>query len=171
MKRFHSIFPSLAVCLLVLLLVWNSEKRPASESGAGFQAASPARHLAGEAGALPSRHRLPPASRGVKELPADHSDVKLPKRADLRWMEPKSESVFEEFRRWTEELPAAGVGEGLQAGIRLAQQRRNELLRLIEKNPRRALELAVPHAVRQQLPEEIQSLLEERVDAQGDLLV
>ena len=81
-----------------------------------------------------------------------------------------SESVFEEFRHWAAR-PAARTGADLQHGIELAQQRSHALLNLIEKNPRRALELAVPDALRQQLPEEIQSLLEQRVDAQGDLLV
>jgi autotransporter-associated beta strand protein len=82
-----------------------------------------------------------------------------------------SEPVFEEFRRWTAAPPAARAGADLQHGIKLAQQRRDELQALIEKDPRRALELAVPDSVRQQLPEEIVALLEERVDAQGDLLV
>ncbi|NQX00330.1 PKD domain-containing protein, partial [bacterium] len=81
------------------------------------------------------------------------------------------EPIFEEFRRWTAAPPAARTGVDLQQGIKLAQQRRDELLALIEKNPRRALELAVPDSVRRQLPEEIVALLEERVDAQGDLLV
>lgn len=81
------------------------------------------------------------------------------------------EPTFEEFRRWTAALPAARTGAGLQQGIELARQRRHELLEMIEKNPRRALELAVPDSVRQQLPEEIVALLEERVDTQGDLLV
>ena len=82
-----------------------------------------------------------------------------------------AETVFEDFRRWTENLTVAGAGVDLQQGIKLAQQRRHELLALIEKDPRRALELAVPDSVRQQLPEEIVALLEERVDAKGDLLV
>lgn len=82
-----------------------------------------------------------------------------------------TEPVFEEFRRWAAALPAARAGTDLQYGIKLALERRSELLKLIEKNPRRALELAVPYAMQQHLPEEITALLEERVDAQGDLLV
>jgi hypothetical protein len=81
------------------------------------------------------------------------------------------EPIFEEFRRWTAALPAARAGADLQHGLELARKRRDELQALIEKNPRRALELAVPDSVRRQLPEEIAVLLEERVDAQGDLLV
>jgi autotransporter-associated beta strand protein len=107
----------------------------------------------------------------LQQALAGISDLKLPKPGELRWKEPVSELVFEEFRRWTEGLPAARQGASLQRGMRLAKQRRSELLRLIEKNPQRALELAVPHSVRQQLPNEIVALLEERVDAQGDLLV
>ena len=40
---------------------------------------------------------------------------------------------------------------------------------LIQKNPRRALELALPYSIRQQLPDQILALLEQRVDARGDL--
>jgi autotransporter-associated beta strand protein len=56
-------------------------------------------------------------------------------------------------------------------GVELALQRRQELLDLIDKNPRRALELAVPESVRGRLPAGVVALLEQRVDARGDLLV
>lgn len=79
------------------------------------------------------------------------------------------EPVFEEFRRWTETVSAAD--EDLEKGIELATQRRHELLDLIDKNPRRALELAVPDSVRKKLPPDILALLEEPVSGRGDLLV
>lgn len=81
------------------------------------------------------------------------------------------EVAFEDFRRWTEKPPIARAGDGLRHGIRLAQQRRDALLDLIEDDPRRALELAVPHRVRQQLPQEIVILLEQAIDASGDYTV
>lgn len=56
-------------------------------------------------------------------------------------------------------------------GLELAQQRRNELADLIDKDPKRALELAVPVAVRRELPADIAALLEEPVSGRGDLYV
>ncbi|MEN9535884.1 MAG: hypothetical protein RIR37_1157, partial [Verrucomicrobiota bacterium] len=87
------------------------------------------------------------------------------------WQQPVADEAFENFRRWADGLPATSAGEGLKVGIELAQQRRDALLTLIEKNPRRALELAVPHALRQRLPQEVAALLERRVDGSGDLAV
>lgn len=105
-------------------------------------------------------------------LQREASDLELPKPEELRWEEPMPEPIFEEFRRWTAAAqPAARSGAVLQHGVELARQRRAELLELIEKNPRRALELAVPDSLRRQLPDAIVALLEERVDAQGDLMV
>ena len=171
MKRFHSFLPALPVCLLLLLLLWCSQTPPASETDARSKLAvstKSARVLAGKSFPGP----LTPASAvSLEDLLTEASDLKLPGRTDLRWEQPVSEPVFEEFRRWTAARPAARAGADLQQGLELARQRRDELLYLIEKNPRRALELAVPDSVRRQLPEEIQALLEQRVDAQGDLLV
>jgi autotransporter-associated beta strand protein len=171
MKRFQPFLPALPVCLLFLLLLWHSQTPPALETDTAAKvavSAKPARALAKKAfpGPLTSA-----SAAGQAFLPREASDLKLPRQTDLRWEEPVSEPIFEEFRRWTAALPAARAGADLQHGLELAQQRRHELLALIEKNPRRALELAVPDSVRQQLPEEIVALMEERVDAQGDLLV
>lgn len=56
-------------------------------------------------------------------------------------------------------------------GLDLAQQRRDEIADLIDQNPKRALELAVPMSVRSGLPSEIVALLEEPVSGRGDLSV
>ncbi|MEY4243070.1 MAG: hypothetical protein RLZZ245_655 [Verrucomicrobiota bacterium] len=171
MNRFHSILPPLAVCLLILLVGWYSETSPVAEIGPAAKRAATTKLVRGVGGAVPAEALPSGASRGRERALAGLSDVNLPKRADLRWKEPMSELVFDEFRQWTEGLPAAGTGAGLQRGLELANQRRHALLEMIQKNPRRALELAVPYATRRQLPAEILALLEERVDAQGDLLV
>ena len=169
MKRLHAILPALAVCLLVLLMVCRTETTPevgAKSADKALARSKPVRGLADEA---PMGYRPPPAERKMKDPLADLADVKLPLRADLRWREPVQELVFDDFRRWTKDLPEAGKGDALLRGIELAQQRRHELLRLIEKNPQRALEFAVPHGVRQQLPQAIVDLLEQPIDAHGDL--
>lgn len=93
---------------------------------------------------------------------------------DQRWREPISEPKFGAFRDWSERYRAAGLAErpALAAeGVSLAQARREELGALIRSNPERALELAVPFAVRRDLPAEVGQLLEERLDGHGDLAV
>jgi hypothetical protein len=96
-------------------------------------------------------------------------------RQDLRWKAPVPEPAFAAFREWTKGFAAAGTPnertELLVEGLELAEQRRNELADLIDKNPRRALELAVPAAVRRKLPAEIVARLEQPVVGRGDLWV
>ena len=169
MKRLHAILPALAICLIAVLVVWRSEDSPDGGSKSAHKALAQSKPVRGLADEAPMGFRPPPVARKARDPLADLADVKLPLRADLRWQQPVQEMAFEDFRRWTEDQPAARAGEGLQRGIQLAQQRRHELLRLIEKNPQRALEFAVPHGVRKQMPQEIVELLEQPIDAFGDL--
>jgi autotransporter-associated beta strand protein len=156
MKRFQTYLPLLTICLLLMLLLWHSPSAPDSETDSVAKAGTSARQ----------------ASMARREfLQREVTDLKLPKPEELRWEEPMPEPIFEEFRCWTATPVAARTGADLQHGIELARQRRSELLKLIETNPRRALELAVPDSLRRQLPDAIVALLEERVDAQGDLMV
>ncbi|MCX8497534.1 MAG: PKD domain-containing protein [Akkermansiaceae bacterium] len=172
MKRLHRYLPALPVWLLLLLLLWHFQTPPASNSNTSAEVVGSAKPAPALTKNAPLGRRTSAASAVSQDFsPRDLSDLDFPKRADLRWREIVAETVFEDFRRWTENLRIAGAGVDLQQGIKLAQQRRHELLALIEKDPRRALELAVPDSVRQQLPKEIVALLEERVDANGDLLV
>ncbi len=179
MKRFHLLLPVLLVYLLLLLLQqWRYQSPTGAETTAVANvtvSTKPAEALTKkEAPSYPNADPCCPSTApevSMEDFVTEAADLQLPKRADLRWEEPFSEPAFEEFRRWAVALPAAITGADLQHGIELAQQRRYDLLELIENNPQRALELAAPHAIRQQMPEEIQALLEERVDAQGDLLV
>ena len=171
MKRFFSsLLWILPVCLLVWVLLWSSQAPPAAETAAVAKVAVSAKPVKAQANEDSPCCPIEAPTVSV-EAPLPESGMELPKRADLHWSEPVAETVFEEFRRWSESLIIAGAGADLQQGIELAQQRRHALLNLIEKNPRRALELAVPDALRQQLPDEILALLEQRVDGQGDLLV
>ena len=59
----------------------------------------------------------------------------------------------------------------LAEGVRLAAVRREALKALIMTDPRRALSLAVSDALRRELPGEVASKLEQRLDARGDLEV
>ncbi len=90
-------------------------------------------------------------------------------RQDLRWRQPVAEEEFADFRTWTNDY-AAGRS-GVEEGVKLARERRAALLDLIEKDPKRALELAVPESVRRALPAAVQAELEQRVNGRGDMLV
>ena len=79
-------------------------------------------------------------------------------------------SVFERFDQWAARYVAATGAEkrGLvKEGMELAELRRVALQELIETDPRRAIENAVPPVLRQQLPYSIAELLEERVNENG----
>lgn len=77
----------------------------------------------------------------------------------------------EAFERWARGIVSAGIPrpspESVQQGVALARERRDFMSSLIRRDPRSALGLAVPWAVRQRLPVEVQALLEERVSARG----
>jgi autotransporter-associated beta strand protein len=174
MKRFHPLVPALAAAaaLIVLLGVWRSEppagSGPPEVDSAVEKAALPKPGPRSEKSAPPAR-LISSASGRLKGPLTGLSDLVLPEQVALRWTNPVPEPVFEEFRRWTESFLASGADA--EQGVELALQRRQELLDLIDKNPRRALELAVPESVRQRLPVGVVALLEQRVDARGDLLV
>jgi hypothetical protein len=157
MKRFYLLLPALAVCLLVGLLVWYSETPPVSQvdvAKKGVVSPKPAPVM----DKAPAQGRLTSVASGRLKRPLTGlSDLQLPNRVDLRWEEPVQEPVFEEFRRWTESFLAAGAEA--EQGVELALQRRQEMLDLIDKNPRRALELAVPESVRRLLPAGVVALL------------
>jgi hypothetical protein len=92
-------------------------------------------------------------------------------RQDVRWAQPVPEPVFADFKLWAEEYAASPTPEKLEEGLKRAEARRAALVDLIEQDPRRALELAVPESVRRTLPEEVRGLLEQRLSGRGDLEV
>ncbi|MCX6857321.1 MAG: hypothetical protein NTV80_20725, partial [Verrucomicrobia bacterium] len=98
--------------------------------------------------------------------------VVLALRQDVRWEAPIGEPAFAEFRAWTREFAKAKSDEAMIAqGLELAQQRRNQMVDLIDQDPKRALELAVPVTVRRSLPADVVALLEQPVSGRGDLFV
>lgn len=94
--------------------------------------------------------------------------------ANLRWRAALPEKDFAKFRDWTDRYLAADPATKIELtseGLAKAKARREEMAGLIRQNPQRALELAVPVAVRSELPVEIVAQLEERVDGRGELAV
>ena len=90
-------------------------------------------------------------------------------------MEAPAEPAFAAFADWTRRLaaaPDATAKAALEAeGVALARTRLTAMADLIQTNPKRALELAVPFAVREDLPESVRSLMEEQVNTRGDFRV
>ena len=173
MKRFHPLLPGLALAaaLLILVFIRHPDSSTSHDRDAKDETVDRAAPATTQEKSAP-KARLTSAASGRLQRPLTGlSDLQLTKGLDLRWDEPVQEPVFEEFRRWVENWRAAGGQADLEQGIELAQQRCQELLDLIDKDPRRALELAVPESVRRRLPAAILALLEERVETRGDLLV
>ncbi len=73
-------------------------------------------------------------------------------------------------KRW-EQADAAGRAALAAEGPGLAAARRPEFKALIASNPRLALERSVPRVVRQDLPEEIATQLEQSISAKGEYRV
>jgi hypothetical protein len=85
------------------------------------------------------------------------------------------EPAFVAFGEWCRKYIDAATPEKKSAlepdGVALARERRAAVAALIQSNPQRALELAVPIGLRRALPKAVVELLEERVSARGSLAV
>ena len=102
--------------------------------------------------------------------PVAESESKL--RQNLPRLDPTEiESAIRNFREWSRNYAAANGAEEKQSliteGYGLAARHRQAIKQLIPEDPRHALEQAVPMVVRQQLPAEILSQLEERISTRG----
>ncbi len=98
----------------------------------------------------------------------------LPRDQEAQWKVAVTEPPFAAFQTWVaryQSLPAAERPGLVAEGERLAAERREALKVMIRRLPERALELAVPEAVRRAMPASVAAQLEEKVDARGDLLV
>lgn len=111
-----------------------------------------------------SAHVHQPAS--VKAAPSEA----LP--PEELWDRPIPEPAFAAFKEWTQRHKNAGSITAKAAleeeGATLARMRLSMLAELIQSNPERAVELAVPDSVRNQLPASVRTLIEERVAKTGD---
>lgn len=171
-------FLRLAVVFLIVwaAVVWwgaDSMPRGTQQADAGHGAApSPQQPVAASPQA--DEQFVSQRPRVVPEEP-DAKDVVRALRQDVRWESVMPEPAFAGFRAWAKEFAKAKTDDEKAAlmaqGLELAQQRRNELADLIDKDPKRALELAVPVAVRRGMPADILALLEAPVSGRGDLEV
>jgi hypothetical protein len=91
------------------------------------------------------------------------------------WSSAIPEPAFAAFADWCENYLETETPEARAAleaeGVALARDRRVAMAELIQSNPQRALELAVPMGLRRALPRAVVELIEERVSARGSLAV
>ncbi|MEY4090269.1 MAG: hypothetical protein RJB55_2540, partial [Verrucomicrobiota bacterium] len=71
---------------------------------------------------------------------------------------------------WRRSVPTDGMALGI-SGAKIAVERKRALKELIELDPKRALEAAVPPGLRRELPPAVAAQLEERIDSRGNLEV
>ncbi|MEK7674237.1 MAG: hypothetical protein AAB676_00200 [Verrucomicrobiota bacterium] len=157
------------------LVVWIGGKHVWRESSepdpAPATIGAPRQQLAASTPLLPVQQAttlpalVPPPSVRPSRLP----------RQDVLWQQAVPEAVFARFAEWTRAYRQAVTPAARQAleteGVLLAQERRDELEDLIQTQPARALEWAVPFGVRRALPPPVTGLLETRVSGRGALAV
>lgn len=150
----------LIVIAIVAVVTWpRSSARDASASSA-VEAADNS-----PAAAAPDAARQAPPADG-KSAPVVAVSPPFTARA--------GDSPIDQFAEWSKRYLAATVNARtalLAEGLRLAAARRPVLKQLIQDDPRRALESAVPMVVRQNLPAAVVDLLEERLSGIGGLEV
>ena len=106
--------------------------------------------------------------------PTEASKPSLPLSQDELWEQPAPEAVFADFQRWADnyaKLPAAQKAQAEAEGVSLATTRREAMKTLIRKDPERALARAISETARRAMPQSVADLLEEKIDARGDLHV
>jgi Calx-beta domain/PKD domain len=115
-----------------------------------------------------------PAPQKVAKEEARLAQVEPLPKAEPVAVSSVSSDVLEHFDNWTKNYLQAEEpkkADLIAQGQKLAQERRPVFKALIIENPREAIAKAVPMVVRQQLPVEIVSLLEKRMNHIGALRV
>ncbi|HYG79341.1 MAG TPA: right-handed parallel beta-helix repeat-containing protein [Pyrinomonadaceae bacterium] len=80
--------------------------------------------------------------------------------------------VLGEFREWVEQFKLGGTtAASEQRGLELARRRRAVMTRLVEEDPRSAVEQAVPGHARDGMPKSVRQEVEEEVSGYGDYVV
>jgi hypothetical protein len=95
-----------------------------------------------------------------------------PLSQEALWDQPVIEPAFAAFKEWTARYRQAGNVAARAAleteGAALAGVRLSAMGQIIQTDPARAVELAVPETLRAALPAMVRALIESRIDATGD---
>jgi hypothetical protein len=119
---------------------------------------------------------LPPAA--VATIPAAPVALAIPAKITAPKNNPaiatataatNTAAAFDNFSRWVTLFTNSSAS--LVEGERLAWQRREAMLDLIQNDPKAALEMSVPFELRRSLPSQITKFFEEQVDGRGDFMV
>ena len=159
MKRLS--FAALAAILLLLAGLWWRGTGPLTQTGHSTEDAS----------------IDAPASQTVvaPSAPTTASRSAVPALDTNAWtLARENEKPFADFAHWVHNYDDATPSARLALeplGIQLATERRRILADLIQADPERALQLAVPFEVRERMPTSVQGLFEERVNARGNYSV
>jgi len=164
-----------SVALLLMVLAWwqyHERTKPAKvPAGNTMLPATATLATPVMAAVAPAPAPLQPGK--ASEQPAA-SKPALPPSQDQLWNQPAPEEPFAKFQRWANNyasLPAAEKKQAEAEGVALAQVRQEAMKTLIRKDPERALARAISETARRAMPESVAGLLEERIDAKGDLHV
>ncbi len=117
---------------------------------------------------LPKPSVLPPAA---PESSGNRADLDRFRFAD-RWGKEKDPALAA-FSSWAGKYVAATAAEKKQLeeqGVILARTRRAVFRKLIETQPKAALDLTLPAVLRAQLPSTVTAFVERRISGKGDLL-
>ncbi len=115
-----------------------------------------------------------PGAAAPVQAAGEPAGISLMRPLDELWQVPPKETAFARFHAWStryRQTDPDARPELWAEGVALATERRGEMKELIEAAPERALELAVPLAVRRDLPEAVTALLEERISGRGNFEV
>lgn len=155
-----------AMVAVVTALILLQSRQPSVDS-------SPQQPMAARNSATPAFpgkavvHNLPRPVPAAQPAESDPTPGQIPARLDPAGVE----SALLGFRQWTTDYAVAeeeGQRQSLLAtGREMAVAHRQAMKQLIAEDPRRALEQAVPMVVRQCLPADILSQIEERINTRG----
>ena len=119
-----------------------------------------------------------PSTSGLAEQPGATPAENPPNRDGKPAAGPETHPLIpnaaQAFTAWTDryfKAPAAEREHLVAEGAQIAEARRPEFKQLIQSDPKRAIEMAVPMVVRQQLPQAVVAKLEERVSGRAVLRV
>jgi hypothetical protein len=101
-----------------------------------------------------------------------HAFATVDDQALKAWMEHgKHDPLLSEFAAWVEKARLGDLTATEEDGVRLAERRRERLAEIIQTDPRRALDLAMPKDLIAALSARVAALAEEHVAGRGRLAV
>ncbi|MEQ1852926.1 MAG: PKD domain-containing protein, partial [Chthoniobacteraceae bacterium] len=145
------------VFIAAVLATWWFSKSAGTRSDERTTAGDPESVQARTAAAAPTQAPVAPAAK-----------------ASMAAQISATGDVLSDFTAWTQRYFATAPEKRSELepeGVKFAATRRPAFQKLIQTDPKRALELAVPRVVRQDLPASVTALLEKPVSAKGDFNV